>query len=105
MGSDQINTSSIALITDSSQRLLGVINNGDVIRLISQGHSLDACAHDVMNTDPIVIGLEEQGEQLIESIRRKTFAKNPFARSITRYVPQLDENGVVVSVVDTFCLK
>ena len=101
MGSDQINTSSIALITDSSQRLLGVINNGDVIRLISQGHSLDACAHDVMNTDPIVIGLEEQGEQLIESIRRKTFAKNPFARSITRYVPQLDENGVVVSVVDT----
>ena len=94
----------LALVVDESMVLQGVINHGDVLRLLADGVSLESAASEVMVRKPITAQLGATDEQVLQTVRSQLFQRSRGRKDLTRYVPLLDENGVVCDVVDVFLL-
>jgi len=61
----------IVLVTDSQERLLGVIADGDIRRALLKGMSFDLPVRDIMETNPVV-ALTSMNENKIFSLMWKT---------------------------------
>ena len=94
----------IALVIDDAMVLKGVINNGDVMRLLADGVSLDKPACDVMVRDPVTAPFDASDEQILQTMRSQLFRRTGGKKDVTRHVPLVDEQGVVRDVVDVFSL-
>lgn len=94
----------IALVVDEAMVLQGIINNGDVIRLLADGVSLDRPAHEAMVREPVTAPVEASDEQILQTVRSQLFRRTGGRKDVTRHVPLLDEDGVVRDVADVFSL-
>lgn len=94
----------IALVVDEAMVLQGVINNGDVLRLLADGVSLDIPIKEVMVRDPVTAPVDASDEQILQTVRTQLFHRTGGTKDITQHVPLIDENGVVRDVVDVFSL-
>lgn len=101
-GSDHI--LSIALVVDVDMVLQGVINNGDVLRLLADGVSLKSAASDIMVRKPITAPVDASDKQILQTVRSQLFHRTGGKKNVTRYVPMIDANGMVRDVVDVFTL-
>jgi len=104
MGRDGKLMFGIALVVDDSMVLQGVINNGDVLRLLADGVSLDKPACDVMVREPVTAPFDASDEQILQTMRSQLFRRTGGKKDVTRHVPLIDEQGVVRDVVDVFSL-
>lgn len=94
----------IALIVDNSMVLMGVINNGDVIRLLADGVTLEKTAGDVMVKNPITASVKADDEEILASVRSQVSRRTGGKKDLTRYVPLVDDQGRVKNVVDIFSI-
>lgn len=94
----------IALVVDERMVLQGVINNGDVLRLLADGVSLDRLAREVMVREPITAPVAASDAQILQTVRSQLFRRTRGKKDVTRHVPLVDEQGVVRDVVDVFSL-
>jgi dTDP-glucose pyrophosphorylase len=78
----------IALITDTNDRLKGVVTDGDIRRAILEGVDLDAPVQFVMNDTPVTVHPQEDRESLIDRMQ---------ARRIHQ-IPLVDNDGRVVGI-------
>lgn len=92
----------VALVLDSEMVLKGVIQNGDIIRFLAVSTSLDSAARSVMNENPITVPSGASEEQILNAVRRETLERTSGRKEFTRYVPVLDDRGVVVDLIDVF---
>jgi UDP-N-acetyl-D-mannosaminuronic acid dehydrogenase len=95
----------ICLVVDTNQRLLGVFNNGDVLRLMARGANTHVSIGEAMVTNPIVVREELTDAQVITLVRQQVRQRNPKKhKELTQYVPVVDQTGVVVDVLDIYDL-
>lgn len=92
----------IALITDSAGKLLGVFNNGDVLRLIARGGDMTAPIGSVMVEEPVVVREGLTDAEILQDVARRLMARTGGRKRITQFVPVLDDTNRVVDVIDTF---
>jgi nucleotide sugar dehydrogenase len=94
----------IALVVDERMALQGIINNGDVLRLLADGVSLDRPAREVMVREPITAPFDASDEQILQAMRSQLFRRTGGKKDVTRHVPLVDEQGVVRDIIDVFSL-
>ncbi len=94
----------VALVVNSDMVLQGLINNGDIIRLIATSVRLDVPAGDVMNNAPVTVSQDASEEQILLSVRQQTLRQTSGRKEFTRYVPVIDNSGKIVDVIDVFSL-
>lgn len=94
----------IALVLDSETCLKGVIQNGDIIRLLAASESLDCSIGEVMNDKPVTVPVSASEEQLLNLVREKSLERTAGRKEFTRYVPVLGDGGTVVDLIDIFSL-
>jgi UDP-N-acetyl-D-mannosaminuronic acid dehydrogenase len=104
MGRDRDQLYSVALVVNAQMVLQGVINNGDVLRLLADGVSLEQFAHAVMVREPVTASVNATDEQILQSVRLQMSKRTGGRKDITRYVPLVDGAGVVRDVIDVFAL-
>ena len=92
----------IALVVDEDMVLRGIINNGDVLRLLAKGTSPESLAREVMTPEPITASIDASDEQILQTVRSQLFRRTSGKKDVTRYVPLVDNHGVVHDVVDLF---
>ena len=79
----------IAMVVDDTNKLKGVLTDGDIRRALLAKHGLDAPVVSVMNTAPIVTGPHEDRQTLLDRMRSATIHQ----------VPILKESGCLVGMV------
>jgi nucleotide sugar dehydrogenase len=90
----------VALVLDEGGRLLGLFNDGDLLRLVARGEDLDRPIAEVMTTAPIVMPVGLDDETLIARVRAETAARLGARKDLVEHVPLVDDAGVVVDVVN-----
>ena len=81
----------VALLVDGSNRLLGVVTDGDIRRGLLRGIALSARATDVMNQKPVSAPATLSREERLHLMRQK----------FIKQLPLLDDSGQLVGV-ETF---
>lgn len=94
----------IALVVDDAMVLQGVINNGDVLRLLADGVSLDRQAYEVMTREPVTAPFGASDDQILQAVRLQLFCRTGGNKDITRHVPLIDNQRVVRDVIDVVSL-
>lgn len=79
----------LVLVTDSNGRLEGVISDGDIRRALIKNTSLEDCAHNIMNTNPVVV---------TEGVSKEVVAQLFREKKINR-IPVVDEKGIVAGLL------
>lgn len=79
------NSQQFALVVDDSDRLLGVVTDGDVRRAILRGSELDSQASTVMNPNPRFASTSDSLQRVYELM----------AQADVRHMPLVDLDGVV----------
>lgn len=94
----------IAVVVDNSNKLSGVINNGDIIRYIANNDVLDIPVVSIMTTNPISANIEDSNEVILRKMRNGMINKSKGKKDKTRYLPILNQDNVVLDVVDCYSL-
>lgn len=94
----------IALIVDSENALLGVINTGDVLRHLAKGVDAQLHISELMVRNPITVKEGSSDARILEMIRVQLRERGIDKKNIVRYVPLLDDNGVVIDLIDVLSL-
>lgn len=90
----------VAVVVDGDGRLLGVFNDGDLVRLVASGASLDRPVREVMTTQPVVVPVGLDDEEVIARVRAATTVRTEGRKDLVDHVPVVDADGVVVDVLD-----
>ncbi|MCC5905953.1 MAG: nucleotide sugar dehydrogenase [Balneolaceae bacterium] len=90
----------IAVIADSEFRVLGVFNDGDVLRLISTGVDLDQPISNVMVKDPVVVKEGLSHEEIITEVREQLRKRGVSGKKHVRSVLIVDESKILVNVIN-----
>jgi len=102
MGAGTAKLFGLSLIVDGTNRLLGVFNNGDLMRLIARGGDIDSPVSSVMITNPVAVKEGLTDAKIIETVRRQFQKRTGGRKELIRYVPVLDSEGVVLDVLDIY---
>src|ERR1700742_3419290 len=81
----------VALVLDASNRLLGIVTDGDIRRGLLRGIALSGPATDVMNSKPVAVPAILSREERLHLMRQKSI----------KQLPLLDDAGQLVGV-ETF---
>ena len=90
----------VAVIIDAEERVLGLFNNGDLLRLVARGVSLDRPVGEVMTSHPITASVEDDDEEILQATRLETWRRTGGAKELVTHVPIVDGMGRLVDVVD-----
>lgn len=102
MGAGTSKIFGLSLIVDSANRLLGIFNNGDLMRLIARGGDLESPVSEVMISDPVSVEEGLTDASILKKVRRQLKKRTGGSKELTRYVPVLDSAGVVLDVIDIY---
>ncbi|MBF9020218.1 nucleotide sugar dehydrogenase [Rhodobacterales bacterium HKCCA1058] len=94
----------ITLVVDERMVLQGVVNYGDVLRLLADGVSLEIPVGEVMVRDPITAPVGASDELILKAVRYQLLRRTGGKKDVTRHVPLIDGDRVVRDVVDVFSL-
>lgn len=78
----------LAVVTDESGRLQGLLSDGDVRRALLRGVDLSICTSEVMNANPVVAEPHWSRQELLSVMRRK----------VLHHIPVVDANRVVTGL-------
>jgi nucleotide sugar dehydrogenase len=87
----------IAVIIDESGHVQGIINDGDILRLIANGTDLTQSVENLMVKNPITVGNELSHEEIIENVQTQLRRKG-LRKEAVRYVLVVDENDILVNI-------
>jgi len=90
----------VAVVVDLEGRVLGLFNNGDLLRLVARGATLDQPVADVMTPDPVTASVDDDEEEILQTTRLETWRRTDGAKELVTHVPVLDHDGRLVDVVD-----
>lgn len=90
----------VAVIVDAERRVLGIFNNGDLLRLVAAGGSLDRAVGEVMITDPIVASVDDDEEDVLQATRLETWRRTNGRKELVTHVPVVDRDGRLADVID-----
>lgn len=90
----------LALVVESDGQLVGLLNDGDVLRVLARGGDLRRPVSDVMTRDPITVGAGSSDQQVLTHVRARVWERTGGTRDLVKYVPVVDGNGQVVDVLD-----
>ena len=94
----------IVLVVDEIKKLQGVISSGDILRSLARGEVTDLTARDIMVSNPISSSIHATDEQILQAMRSQLLLRSEGKKNLTRYIPLLDDEGVVHDVADAFIL-
>jgi len=90
----------VAVVVDADRRVLGLFNNGDLLRLVAAGGTLDQPVASVMTVDPITASVDDDEEEILQSTRLETWRRTNGTKELITHVPIVDRDGRLVDVVD-----
>ena len=90
----------IAVIVDTELKVLGVFNDGDVLRLISSGTNLEQPVKNVMVKNPVAVREGLGHEEIMADVRDQLRAKGVTDKKHVRSVLIVDEGEVLVNVIN-----
>jgi UDP-N-acetyl-D-mannosaminuronic acid dehydrogenase len=90
----------VAVVVDPDGRVLGLFNNGDLLRLVARGATLDQPVADVMTADPVTASVDDDDEEMLQTTRLETWRRTGGAKELVTHVPVVDHDGRLVDVVD-----
>lgn len=90
----------VAVVTDADGRVLGIFNNGDLLRMVARGESLDLPVSAVMTADPILAAVTDDEEEILQATRLETWRRTGGSKELVTHVPVVDGDGRLVDVVD-----
>ncbi len=99
MAEDSTQLFGLALIVDDG-RLVGLVNDGDVLRLLAKRADLDGPVSEVMTRDPITVAVGAAEEEILAQVRTQVWERTEGQRDLVKYVPIVDDQGRVSDVVD-----
>ncbi|WP_173085295.1 nucleotide sugar dehydrogenase [Fundidesulfovibrio magnetotacticus] len=79
----------VAFCLDDNDRLMGILTQGDVLRLVRAGVPLDAPARGHLNADPVTVGHDVDVHEAKKLIGRKI-----------NLIPQVDAHGRLTGLID-----
>ena len=88
----------IALVVDSNERLLGTVTDGDVRRGILRGVRLDSPVSDVMNANPLSVGVDMTQEAAIALMRDRVIHQLPVVDAERRVVGLMTLDAVLRAI-------
>ena len=94
----------IALIVDSDCRLLGVFNNGDVLRLIAQNGDLSRPIGEVMINNPVAVPEGLTDAEILNYVRKEIRSRTKGLKELTQFIPVINDDQVVLDVLDIYDL-
>jgi perosamine synthetase len=80
-----VNAQGVCFVTNASNKIAGVVTDGDIRRAFLKGATLDTNIEEVMNTHFVSASISDSAENI-----------NSILSDKIRHVPLVDENGVVV---------
>jgi UDP-N-acetyl-D-mannosaminuronic acid dehydrogenase len=89
----------LAVVVDSKRRVLGVINDGDYLRLLTRQADLSQKVETAMIRNPITVHCGMTHEEIIEDVKRQLRERNGKVKEAVRYVLVVDEDNVLVNVL------
>ena len=78
----------IALVVETSNKLIGTVSDGDIRRGILKGVSLDSPVREIMFNEPTVADCQANREKIVATMKMKQI----------RQIPIVDEDGCVVGL-------
>ena len=94
----------LGLILDKEGKLLGVINNVDILKGVTTLSNKAKSVADIMNTSPISINEDLSSSQIIKDVKDKVSLRSKGAKNLTRYIPVINTKNQVVNVIDIYTL-
>lgn len=88
----------LAIILDKSEVVKGVFNDGDLIRLIGQGNSLEGPISRVMTKNPVVVQHHLSDNEIIKEVEQQLSNRGSEAGAL-RDVIVVDDDGKLVNVL------
>lgn len=100
MASEHVVFFGLVAVLDERQRVLGILNNGDIIRLLARGYDFSNPVSSVMIPDPICVAPQLSTDEIIADVYRQVRLKPRLARENVAYVLVVDGNGKLEGVLD-----
>ena len=104
MSSSTYKICEVALITNNSNQLVGVVNSSDIIRYLSSEFDTGILIKDIMNDNPIYAFETDTKEEIIIKVQEKVKKRSKGKKSITRFVPIVDKELHIIDVIDFYNL-
>ncbi len=98
----QDNWFELGLVINSEKALIGVINNLDIIKAISNSKKEKILIKDVMNSSPIKINHNLTPKEIIKEVKEKVYLRSNGLKELTRFIPLINEHEIVVEVADVY---
>lgn len=88
----------LAIVVDDKRRVLGVLNDGDFLRLLVNNADLTEKVETAMIEKPVTVNSKLAQEDIIEDVKRQLRARYGQAKDTVRYVLVVDDDNVLVNV-------
>ena len=94
----------LGLVLDKREKLIGVINNSDIIKGLNQLSNKDLNIIEIMNSSPVFVKDNLTTTEIIKEVKDKVIKRSQGLKSLTRYVPVVNDKNKVVNVIDIYTL-
>ena len=94
----------LGLVLDKEGRLVGVINNIDIIKGLTTLSSGSPSIKEIMNKAPISISKDLSSSEIIKEVKEKVSLRSKGIKDLTRYIPVVNSKNKVVNVLDIYNL-
>ena len=98
--SRQVTHVGLALILDESNKLLGILTDGDLRRAYAKGVDFFSPVSTIMVKDPITIPASMPSTRVISEIYRRVREAGRHSSESIRHVLLVDEDNILIDVVD-----
>lgn len=92
----------LCVIVDEEEHLLGVINDGDILRLMARNANINRKVKEFMVTSPIRALDKLSNVEIVNSVKAQMIERTNGEKDLTRYIPLVDESGKLKRIVDVF---
>ncbi len=102
MANGNYNYKGLAIVLNESEQVLGIFNDGDLIRLIASGKSLDTPVMEVMTKNPVTVNNRLNNEEIIKSVKSQLNERKSHVNRLRDVILVDDENRLVnvISYID-----
>ncbi len=90
----------LAVVVDETNHVLGILNNGDVLRLLADGHDFTQPVKSVMIKDPIAVLAGLPPDEMISEVYRQIRARPRLTREGVAYVLGTNAQDQLTSVIN-----
>ena len=100
MATEKVAFFGLAVVLDDDLRVMGVLNSGDVLRLLASDADLSRPTKTVMIRDPIAVRPNLPPDEIISDVFRQIRATRRLTRESVAHVLVVDERGRLTNVIN-----